>query len=86
MRHRRGVLAFSSWLIAMALLEDRPSPASAGIPYAPFSTCTVSVAQNPVRSQCINNTMATVGRSAHAMTVPSAASPCVMGRGNEGDG
>lgn len=29
--------------------------AFAGIPFAPFSTCQVSIVQSPVRSQCINN-------------------------------
>jgi hypothetical protein len=57
-------------VLLFALPTFAPGIASADIPYPPYSTCTVSIVQNPVRTQCIDGFAPDVVR-----LCPSAQSP-----------
>ncbi len=51
MAHRPAVLA----AILLGAILPAPGPSVAAIPFPPLCTCTVSIVQNPTRTQCINN-------------------------------
>ncbi len=56
--------------VVVGLTTCLAAVAFAGIPFAPFSTCGVSIVQNPSRSQCINNWNPDVVRLCPSLATP----------------
>jgi hypothetical protein len=57
-------------VILLGAILPAPGPSVAGLPFPPFCSCTVSIVQNPARSQCINNFAPAVIRLCPSLNSP----------------